>query len=116
MEFAGEGGKVALVARRHGVSESLLYNWRSARKAASAAPGHFGDTGFVQVGVVGSPAAKGPAMLTPLEPGNSRALDASGTRVGAIEIALPTGARICVDASVNEAALTRVLRAMRRVT
>ena len=27
-EVESEGGKVALVARRHGISESLLYNWR----------------------------------------------------------------------------------------
>jgi transposase len=29
-EVEVEGGKVKLVARRHRVSESLLYNWRSA--------------------------------------------------------------------------------------
>ena len=29
-EIEDEGGKVAVVARRHGISESLLYNWRSA--------------------------------------------------------------------------------------
>jgi hypothetical protein len=32
---------------------------------------------------------------------------------GSIEIALPNGARICVDASVNEKALSRVLRAVK---
>ena len=36
-EVEAEGGKVALVARRHRMSESLLYNWRSAWKAAAAA-------------------------------------------------------------------------------
>jgi transposase len=36
-EVEAEGGKVKLVARRHRVSESLLYNWRSAWKAAAAA-------------------------------------------------------------------------------
>ena len=30
------GGKVALVARRHGISESLLYNWRAAVRAAAS--------------------------------------------------------------------------------
>jgi hypothetical protein len=29
-EVETEGGKVAVVARWHGISESLLYNWRSA--------------------------------------------------------------------------------------
>jgi len=31
-EVEAEGGKVAVVARRRQVSESLLYNWRSAWK------------------------------------------------------------------------------------
>ena len=38
-EIDAEGGKVRLVARRHQISESLLYNWRSARKAAAMAMG-----------------------------------------------------------------------------
>jgi len=28
-EIDAEGGRVRLVARRHGLSESLLYNWRA---------------------------------------------------------------------------------------
>ena len=36
-EVEFEGGKVAAVARRHGISESLLYNWRSAWKSAASA-------------------------------------------------------------------------------
>jgi hypothetical protein len=37
-------------------------------------------------------------------------------RAGAIEIAFPTGARVSVDAVVNEEVLSRVLRAMRGLT
>ena len=33
-EVEAEGGRVSVVARRHGISDSLLYNWRSAWKAA----------------------------------------------------------------------------------
>jgi hypothetical protein len=36
--------------------------------------------------------------------------------VGAIEIALSNGARVSVDAFVNERALSRVLRAMKEAT
>jgi hypothetical protein len=36
--------------------------------------------------------------------------------VGAIEIALPNGARVSVDAFVNEKALWRVLQAMKSST
>jgi hypothetical protein len=34
-------------------------------------------------------------------------------KAGSIEIVLPNGARVCVDAFVNEKALSRVLRAMK---
>ncbi len=36
--------------------------------------------------------------------------------VGGIEIVLPNGARVSVDAFVNEKALSRVLRAMKGTT
>jgi transposase len=31
-EIAAEGGRVSIVARRHGLSESLLYNWYSGKR------------------------------------------------------------------------------------
>ena len=52
-------------------------------------------------------------MLPPPEIDQSQAPQASEGAAGTIEIALPNGARVCVDASVNETALLRVLRAMR---
>src|SRR5437868_5934182 len=36
-EVEAEGGQVSIVAQRHGISKSLLYNWRSAWKAAGLA-------------------------------------------------------------------------------
>jgi len=41
-------------------------------------------------------------------------MQASDGGVGAIEIVLPNGARLSVNASVNETALSRVLRAMKQ--
>ena len=41
---------------------------------------------------------------------------AEESRAGAIEIALPNGSRVSVDAFVNEKALSRVLRAMKAST
>ncbi len=99
-EIDAEGGKVRLVARRHRISESLLYNWRSAGKAEAAG---LAPPAFIPLGVVSG--AK-PAKPVPRR-------HSSG---GAIEIALPDGARINVGAGVNEAALARVLRAMKAVT
>ena len=46
-EVEDEGGKVAVVARRHGISESLLYNWRSAWKAAASAASAAESVAFV---------------------------------------------------------------------
>ena len=52
-EVEADGGQVSVIARRHGISKSLLYNWRSAWKAAAlmraaiAAP-----ASFVQLGIV----------------------------------------------------------------
>ena len=114
-EVDAEGGKVRLVARRRGVSESLLYNWRSARKAAAVAAGAPADVQFVPIGVLGGKAPRGPALLAPPEPTPTPEPPAAEGKGGSIEITLPNGARVSVDAFVNEKALSRVLRAMRRL-
>ncbi|WP_158933313.1 IS66-like element accessory protein TnpA [Acidisphaera sp. S103] len=111
-EVEAEGGKVKLVARRHGISESLLYNWRSAWKAAASATiGSSRAVAFVPPRVLDVAENDAPAA-PPLEP--PRALPRGEGRAGAIEIALPNGAR--VNAFVNEKVLSRVLRAMRGAT
>lgn len=112
-EVDAEGGKVRLVARRRGVSESLLYNWRSARKAAAVAAGAAEDVQFVPVGVLGGKAPRGPALLAPPKPTPTPEPPAAEGKGGSIEITLPNGARVSVDAFVNEKALSRVLRAMK---
>lgn len=105
-EVDAEGGRVRLVARRHRVAESLLYNWRAARKAASAMMPTPMQTAFVPLGLLGGPSPREPAF--PARMNNGAA--------GGIEIVLPTGARLSVDAAVNEQALSRVLRAMKSAT
>jgi transposase len=99
-EVDAEGGRVTLVARRHRISESLLYNWRAARKAAVTAANGIEPPEFLQLGVVGPPSVDRPAAST-----------ISGA--GMIEVDLPSGVRFRVDASVSEKALARVLRAMK---
>jgi transposase len=113
-EVEAEGGKVKRVARRHRISESLLYNWRSAWKAAAAAAiGPSNAVTFVPLGVLGDMGGEVSATqpLAELPPPRRRE-----DRAGAIEIALPNGARLSVDAFVNEKALSRVLRAMKGST
>jgi transposase len=114
-EVDAEGGRVSVVARRHGISDSLLYNWRSAWKAAAlartAAPT---PVGFVQLGVVAD--ASGPSSSVPMTASAECPRGAGlalAERIGVIEIDLPDGARVRVDSSVNETALRRVLSALR---
>ena len=61
-EIDAAGGKVRLVARRHRISESVLYNWRSALKAAGVAMGAPENVEFIPVGLIEGPASDGPAM------------------------------------------------------
>jgi transposase len=112
-EVEAENGKVAVVARRHGISESLLYNWRSAWKAAACAVSTSEPVDFVPLGVVGEVTRERRPLLAAPKPERSQPPQASEAEAGLIEIALPNGVRICVGGLVNEKALSRVLRAMR---
>jgi transposase len=114
-EIDAEGGKVRLVARRHRISESVLYNWRSARKAAAVAMGAPDTVEFIPVGLIEGPTSGGAAMSAPPNSGHGQPPPAAACKAGSIEIAMPNGTRISVDASVNEKALSRVLRAMKGV-
>ena len=111
-EVEAAGGKVAVVARRHGISESLLYNWRSAWKAAASAANAAESVAFVPLGVVGEAGGARRPLAAP-EADRSPTSQASAGEAGTIEIALPNGVRICVAGLVSEKALSRVLRAMR---
>ena len=112
-EVEAAGGQVSLVARRHGVSKSLLYNWRSAWKAAasavSAQAASAVSAGFIQLGVV-TEALPLPAVPTACPRGAGLSL---AERVGVIEIDLPDGVRVRVDDHVSEKALRRVLAAVK---
>lgn len=113
-EIDAEGGQVRLVARRHQISESLLYNWRSARKAAAVAMGAAETVEFVPIGLIEGPTStsSGTGTLASPSPEPTPSATADG-KAGSIEIALPNGARVSVDAFVSEKALSRVLRAMK---
>ena len=61
-EVEAEGGRVSVVARRHGISDSLIYNWRSAWKAAMAMRSPE-PVEFVPIGVIAQSGDAEPAML-----------------------------------------------------
>ena len=115
-EVEAAGGQVSAVAQRHGISKSLLYNWRSAWKAAGLAARArvVPPAEFVPLGVVSDASGQGPMM-----PMTAGAVSPRGTglalaeRIGVIEIDLPEGVRVRVDSGVNEKALRRVLSAVR---
>lgn len=115
-EVEAEGGRVSVVARRHGISTSLLYNWRSAWKAVALAAQATAvrPAEFVQLGVVAD--ASGDSQTASMRAGAVCPRGAGLTlaeRVGVIEIDLPDGVRVRVDSGVNEKALRRVLSAVR---
>ena len=68
---------------------------------------------FVPLGIVGEAGGARRPSLAPPAPERSQPRQASEGGSGAIEIALPNGVRIWVNALVSEKALSRVLRAMR---
>jgi transposase-like protein len=110
-EVESEGGRIAMVARRHGVSESLLYNWRSAWKAAASTSAQ-GPMEFVPLGVVDRASEARPALLAaPEQPSSTNGHHEH--RVSKIEIELPNGARVRIEALVNEKLLSRVFRALK---
>jgi transposase len=86
------GAAVTAVARRHDVHPNLLHHWR--RQAKRALEGGQGLK-FLPVAVT---AVAGPRAKA----------------AGSIEIELDGCVRVRVDAAVDEAALGRVLRALRR--
>lgn len=112
-EIDAEGGKVRLVARRHGISESLLYNWRSARKAAAVAMGAPEDVAFIPAGVIAEARSPSLALLASPCPAPRQPAVRAKSKAGSIEIVLVNGSRVTVDAFVDEEALSRVIRAVR---
>ncbi len=118
-----EGVSVRNVARRHEIAESLIYNWRSARRQATAIAseslefipyGSIVTTEPAPTAPVPAPQAKAAPSSTPMPEDLVR--PHPGTRPGAIDIDLPSGVRLSTDSYVNEKALARVLRALRDVS
>jgi transposase len=65
---------------------------------------------FIPVGLI-----EGLAIPAPPDPEPAQQPPAAMCKSGSIEITLPSGARVSVDAFVNEKALSRVLRAVKGV-
>ena len=111
-EVEAAGGRVAIVAQRHGLSESLLYNWRSAWKSGSSGVAS-GAMEFMPLGVIDGAGERPGLLSAPDHRPDVR--EPSAARVGHIEIELPNGVRVRVTGTVNEKALSRVFRVLKGV-
>lgn len=101
-ETAQPGASVAEIARRHGISRSLLYSWRREALARDGvAPGL---PELVPVVIAG-----GAHELPTTEDRRKPAARAAGT----IEIALPGAVRVRVCGKIEEGTLRTVLAALR---
>ena len=104
------GAKISEVARRNGISASLLFTWRRQARAIEAPAAVLPR--FAAVQITGPDPVAEPAMPPSDEPPQSR--PAMPSRSGLIEISLGGGKRVRVDASFDAAALARVLDVLER--
>jgi len=123
-ETRAPGCSVSVVARRHDINANLLFKWKRLEEAGEPDRPLLEGPEFMPIGVVGRAGDGGPALLTRTAGvGDGERQNGSGeprrpagleSRAGTIEIDLPDGARIRVDAFVDGRALARVLSALKR--
>jgi transposase len=122
-ETFAPGASVSIVARRHDVNANMVFDWRKKyrqgklveKKAVTRAalPGH----DLIRIGVVDHdggirplPTVNGPHAPPPPKPGKVMAVpEGSRPAPGIIEIELPGGIKVRVEAGIDESALRRVL-------
>jgi transposase len=100
------------VARRYGISSGLLYTWRRHLLEGSLGTTSRLSAKFARVDVMAMPAQ--PAPAPPSLPQPAPAPNSMNRPDGTIEIALPGGVSVRVDAHVDSGALRRVLAALVR--
>jgi len=116
LESLQPGARPADVARQYGINTGLLYTWR--RKMVE---GQLGDAprplpSFARVDIAASPAT--PERSAVASSGSAcgsqapQPISAPSGSDGLIEIVLPSGVRVRVDAEVDSRALRRVLAAL----
>lgn len=102
------GAMVAEVARRWGIGTGLIYTWR--RQMRQGELGAMPVPAFAELMVTLPPAM---AELEPVAAPPEVPAEVSAKDPGRIEVALPCGATVRVGRDVDEAALRRVLSAVR---
>jgi len=98
------------VARRYGISSGQLYTWRRHLLEGSLGAAAGPAAKFARVEVMAMPAQPAPPSL----PQPAPTPNSMNRPDGMIEIALPGGVSVRVDAQVDSGALRRVLAALAR--
>ena len=122
-EALAPGVSVAAVARRHGLNANLVFKW--IRRSREGWRDRRGAPAKEKPVVVPPPQRNGPAFVpvkllewdTPSAPPSDVMVKPArqtrrGARRGAMEISLPNGAKVSLDAEVDAEALRRVLSAL----
>jgi transposase len=102
------GARISEVARRNGISASLLFTWRRQARAVEAPAAVVPRFAAVQI------AGPDPVAEPAKPPSDGHPRPAAPSRSGLIEISLGGGKRVRVDASFDAAALARVLDVLER--
>jgi transposase len=123
------GASVSVVARRYDLNANLLFKWKRLAEAGQLGGplATIESAELVPIGVVGQAGDGRPALLArmpgmepptagnaPARPDELRRSSGCEGRAGVIEIDLPEGALVRVDAFVDGRALARVLSALKR--
>ena len=107
------GASVSVVAWRYDVNANQLFKWRRELAADGRLTLPAPACAFVPIGVFAEVEGKMPVAADG-DDGQPSAPTMPTVRIGLIEIDLVSGSRLRVDASVDERALGRVLRALRQ--
>jgi len=100
------------VARHYGISSGLLYTWRRQFLEGQLGGSYQSAAQFARVAVLAGPAQPGSATATLPNGAGPTPARTMHRADGTIEIALPGGVSLWVDAQVDSGALRRVLAAL----
>ena len=100
------------VARKHGISTGQLYTWRLQRLSVQAALVTRAVPRFAEVELAPAPSPADTADLMPVEAPAPSTPSAASRPEGLIEVVLPGGVVVRMDAHVDGRALRRVLGAL----
>lgn len=100
------------VARKYAISSGLLYSWRQQLLHAPVGPLKRSTPSFAQVEVSAEPPKPASSDCSAVEPVGAVSAARRPRFEGLIEIVLPQGVTLRVDAQVDGRALRRVLGAL----